>query len=235
MSILRNVVCIKWGSKYSAEYVNKLHSMVERNLSLPHRFICLTDDSTGLNSEIETKLLLRKELKWSYTKFELFEKRLQDILGQILFLDLDVVINNSIDDLFLFEPDAEFVGIRDWDVDCINASCMRFTAGKHSYIVDNWFEAVESRFTVEEYFDPTLNDKKTLYHDLNSFPPAVYRGDQEWTTNQLKEHNVNIKYYPTNWLQSYKYGYDMNSKVIIFHGEPKPHEVKDVWVKENWK
>ena len=122
MSLLRNVVCIKWGSKYSAEYVNKLHSMVERNLSLPHRFICLTDDSTGLSSEIETKSLLRKELKWSYTKFELFEKKLQDIIGQILFLDLDVVINNSIDDLFLFEPDAEFVGIKDWKIDCINAS-----------------------------------------------------------------------------------------------------------------
>ena len=55
MSILRNVVCIKWGSKYSAEYVNKLHSMLERNLSLHHRFISLTDDSTGLNSDIETR------------------------------------------------------------------------------------------------------------------------------------------------------------------------------------
>jgi len=80
-----------------------------------------------------------------------------------------------------------------------------------------------------------LNGKKNLYHDLNSFPPAVYRGDQEWTTRQLKEHNVDITYYPSDWLQSYTCGYTMNSKVVVFHGTPKPHEVEDGWVKENWK
>ena len=26
-----------------------------------------------------------------------------------------------------------------------------------------------------------------------------------------------------------------NTSVLIFHGTPKPHEVKDTWVKENWK
>ena len=232
---MKNVLCIKWGSKYSVEYVNKLYSMVQRHLSLTHRFICLTEDSMGLNAEIETRPLLRNDLKYSYTKFELFEKKLHDITGQILFLDLDVVINNSIDDLFLFEPDAEFVGIKDWKIDCINASCMRFNVGEHSYIIENWFEALSTRFTVEEYFDPSLNGKKNLYHDLNSFPPAVYRGDQEWTTRQLKEQNVDIIYYPSDWLQCYTTGYDMNSKIVVFHGSPKPHEVEDTWVKENWK
>ena len=232
---MKNVLCIKWGSKYSADYVNRLYNMVERHLSLSHRFICLTEDPMGLNAEIEARPLLRTDLKYSYTKFELFEKELHDITGQILFLDFDVVINNSIDNLFLFEPDAKFVGIQDWKIDCINASCMRFNVGDHSYIIDNWYEAVRTRFTVEEYFDTSLNGKKNLYHDLNSFPPAVYRGDQEWTTRQLKEHNVDITYYPSDWLQSYTCGYTMNSKVVVFHGTPKPHEVEDGWVKENWK
>ena len=43
---MKNVVCIKWGEKYSAEYVNRLYGMVQRQLSLPHRFVCLTEDST---------------------------------------------------------------------------------------------------------------------------------------------------------------------------------------------
>jgi len=146
-----------------------------------------------------------------------------------------VVINNSINDLFLFEPDAKFVGIKDWKIDSINASCMRFNVGEHSYIIDNWFEAIRTKFTIEDYFDPTINGNKKLYHDLNSFPPAVYRGDQEWTTRQLKEQNVDIIYYPSDWLQSYTAGYDMNSKIVVFHGSPKPHEVEDLWVKENWK
>ena len=56
---MKNVLCIKWGNKFSAGYVNKLYSMVKRHLSLSHRFVCLTEDTTGLNSEIETKPLLR--------------------------------------------------------------------------------------------------------------------------------------------------------------------------------
>jgi hypothetical protein len=27
----------------------------------------------------------------------------------------------------------------------------------------------------------------------------------------------------------------MNAKVVVFHGTPKPHEVEDIWVKDNWK
>ena len=49
---MKNVLCIKWGNKFPADYVNKLYRMVERHLSLPHRFVCLTDNTTGLNSEI---------------------------------------------------------------------------------------------------------------------------------------------------------------------------------------
>ena len=30
----RNVICIKWGTKFGPEYVNKLYKMVEKNLSL---------------------------------------------------------------------------------------------------------------------------------------------------------------------------------------------------------
>jgi len=49
-----NVICIKWGDLYSSDYVNKLYAMVERNITRDHRFVCLTDDTTGLKSEIET-------------------------------------------------------------------------------------------------------------------------------------------------------------------------------------
>ena len=43
-----NVICMKWGTKYSSEYVNKLYSMVARNLSVPFRFVCFTDDADGI-------------------------------------------------------------------------------------------------------------------------------------------------------------------------------------------
>ena len=64
---------------------------------------------------------------------------------------------------------------------------------------DNWFEEIRTKFTIEDWFDPAINGKNELYHDLNSFPPVVYRSDQEWTTRQLKEQSVDIIYYPSDF------------------------------------
>ena len=48
------IVCMKWGTKYDPSYVNKLYSMVERNLSSSFRFVCFTDDPTGIKECVET-------------------------------------------------------------------------------------------------------------------------------------------------------------------------------------
>ena len=50
---LNNVICMKWGDKYSADYVNILFNMVSRNLSIPFRFVCFTDDPKGINEQVE--------------------------------------------------------------------------------------------------------------------------------------------------------------------------------------
>ena len=51
-----NIVCLKAGKAYGPEYVNILFDMVRRNLvaGYPGRFVCLTDDPTGLDAGIET-------------------------------------------------------------------------------------------------------------------------------------------------------------------------------------
>ena len=48
-----NVLCMKWGTKYSADYVNTLYSMVARNMSIDFRFVCLTEDGAGLHEKVE--------------------------------------------------------------------------------------------------------------------------------------------------------------------------------------
>ena len=238
---MKNVVCIKWGEKYSAEYVNRLYGMVQRQLSLPHRFVCLTEDSTGIDSVIETLPLIRTDLKHSYTKLQLFLNPLHDIQGQILFLDLDTVILNSIDDLFLHKPEAKFIGLHEWFDDFLGSSTFRFEAGQFPFILEEWDKSVKGRFTEEHIFDAATKETNLQYHDLNSFPPEVYRGDQEWITKALRDKGEPIEWYPDGWLLSYKWHVEtgkpfMDSKSITFHGLPKPHEVTDIdWVQENWR
>ena len=121
-----NILCIKWGKKYGPDYVNKLYNMVSRNLTLPFRFICLTDDAAGIDAtKVEVKDIPKvgfadfdNREPWSFghgwLKVTSFADPLYDITGPTLFIDLDVVIVGNID--CFFEPEGEFRVIKEWEV-----------------------------------------------------------------------------------------------------------------------
>ena len=44
---VKQVICISWGTKYGAPYVNRLYAMVARNLTPPFSFTCFTDNAEG--------------------------------------------------------------------------------------------------------------------------------------------------------------------------------------------
>jgi hypothetical protein len=95
-----NVVCVKWGTKYGPEYVNRLQKMVRKNLSIPHNFICYTDDNKGLECDV---IMIPKsdnlEIYWN--KLGLFKSWM--FKGTCLYFDLDVVIQDNIDDLLGYD------------------------------------------------------------------------------------------------------------------------------------
>ena len=98
------VVCLKYGNKYSAEYVNKLYNSVKRNLTVPFEFVCITEDSKGINPNIVIKdLPITSGITgWWYKPF-IFDPNI-NLEGTILFLDLDMIIFRNIDCLFTFKP-----------------------------------------------------------------------------------------------------------------------------------
>ena len=51
--MVANIICIKWGTLFGPEYVNRLFSGVRRNLSVPVRFFCMTENSDGFHPDIE--------------------------------------------------------------------------------------------------------------------------------------------------------------------------------------
>ena len=244
---MKNVVCIKWGEKFGVEYVNKLYNAVQRNLSLKHRFICLTDDAEGIVAGLETFDIPRADLKICWNKLALFDRGIHNIEGQILFLDLDVVIVKPIDDLFLFQPESKFVSIKEWvsvdyalpDMTPFNASAMRFDVGAYPFIVEDFYKERDVTLIEEIFFDEAASklgqSEKVTYNDLDGFPPRVFNGDQEWEYYMLYKNNVKVDYYPEGWLASYRYGFDSKAKVIVFHGEPKPEQVSDEIVLKNWR
>tara|TARA_R110000868_G_scaffold382366_1_gene648926 strand:- start:4087 stop:4830 length:744 start_codon:yes stop_codon:yes gene_type:complete len=98
-SLEYNVVCVKWGDKFSPEHVNRLYRMAKKNISLPFNFYCWTENTTGLYDEINVVPLDDTlDLKAWWWKLTLFKGN--NFKGINLYLDLDVVIQKNIDNLF---------------------------------------------------------------------------------------------------------------------------------------
>lgn len=94
-----NVVTWKWGTLFGVEYANKLRNMVARHLHVPHKFICVTDDTEGLDPRIKTVPLPNTELVDAHCSIRMkqFSHEMGAVLGpRSLMLDLDVVIVNDI-------------------------------------------------------------------------------------------------------------------------------------------
>jgi len=221
------IVCIKWGTLFGPEYVNRLYSGVRRNMMRPIRFICMTENSAGFHPDIEVLDLpdepyaepMNAALKvanrqGAMRKTSLFKQGLiEDLQGPILGFDLDVVITGGLDEIFEMAPG---------DV-----------AMRH-----DWTEKRKGRPTGHGSvfrFDP--NAHPFLYNDLAANPYAEVekaRGSEQRYTSHKAMDNACFSYIPPDWVVSFKY--DCNpfptnylhaprlpedARVVCFHGRPK--------------
>jgi len=98
-----NVVCVKTGTKYDYEFVNRLYRMVEKNLSLPFDFYCLTEMSDGIRKEVkivDISEIIEEGIDGFWPKLLVFNPDIYEKVETTLYLDLDVFVQNSIDYLF---------------------------------------------------------------------------------------------------------------------------------------
>ncbi len=245
-----NIVTIKWGTLYGPEYVNHLRFSVERNLSIPFRFLCFTDDDTGLNDGIEVFPLPSIKIpnvptrSSNWRKLGLYQAGIGNMEGACLYMDLDIVVVDSIDCFFDYEPN-QFCAVSEWiqthrkiiakRPEEFNTSVFRFQANTTQKIVD--------RFQREGEF--------ILQH---------FRREQQFVTDTIKQ---DIKAWPRDWVVSFKYhclpAFPLNllqtpilpstAKIVAFHGNPNPDQAAvgfsdgpwhrkcpaTPWIQEHWR
>lgn len=86
------IACVlRSGGDYYPKHVHALRDGVARNLTLPHRFVCLTDMDVDCES-----LPLRHGWSGWFSKLELFDGRLT---GPVFYSDLDVKIVGSLNEI----------------------------------------------------------------------------------------------------------------------------------------
>lgn len=247
------VACIKWGTLFGPEYVNRLYSGVRRHLSRPVRFCCMTEQARGLHPDIEVldlpeepfagpmnAALARANRQGAMRKVSLFRPgAIPDAEGPVLGFDLDVVITGSLDALYEMAPGDVLM--------------------RH-----DWTEARKGRPTGHGSvfrFDPARHG--FLYRDLAAHPyeevEAARGSEQRYTSHKAMENGV-FSYIPEDWVVSFKY--DCNpfpsnylrparlpeeARVVCFHGHPKMDEAvagyrgsliryarPTPWLQEHW-
>jgi len=229
MSQDRVVFCMKWGTLYSADYVNVLYRATSQNLTKPFRFVCLTDDPEGLLPGIETfpipDLGLSPEhyLAGAWPKLGVFKRDLYDLTGRGLFIDLDMIITGSLEPFFDQPGDLITIGQHHWypgqKQEEANTCIFSFDIGKSSHL--------------PEVFQADIPKHVSSYLHEQEFVQGEYGA---------------MSYWPKGWVISFKHhlrqplvldrfkgpkrpGADV--KIVAFHGRPRPIDLINP-PKGNW-
>ena len=185
MSDSLRVICVRWGTKFGANYVNALRAGVKRHLTIPHTFEC---------AEMELGL------PGFWNKLGLFRPGF--ITGPTLYLDLDVVVIDSLD----------------WALEAAKAApiSMPWVHGKYGTYTPHAAVMTFSGEDVSKAWPPSAALMEVS--DDERYLPVEFADV--------------IGRLPQGKVISYKWGAMMRNEtrgasLVSFHGFPKPHQIMD--------
>ena len=234
---ITDCACVIHGDAYSWKYVDRLYNMLSRHLTSEVRLHVYTEANRPvpdpyIKHELQDWGIGGPKQAWWY-KLQLFNSAYHQ--GPMLYFDLDTVIVRNLD--WILDRSTEyFWGIRDvkrlWKPTFygINSSIMYWDTTRYDYI---WKDFAQK------------NLKGTL---------EKYRGDQDYITDSISK--TELRYFPIEPIKSWRWecfdgGYDFKNRcfytpntgtvtsdqtsVLIFHGNPKPAESADPYIKQHWQ
>lgn len=195
-----------------AEYVNNLADMVYRNMpeNIQFRFVCFTDNEEGIHPSIETAPLPEVNLGGWWNKLALFRRGVFQPYERVFYFDLDTLVIGNLGEILSY--DGELCLLQDfYRPKGLGSGVMSWIPEKNYYIWDLWVK----------YQRPILKG-----------------GDQEW----IEKINSSCDTWQTRYPgQILSYKADCNpypkqdAAIVCFHGEPRPHNCTQKWVKDVWK
>ena len=195
--------------------------MLKRHLTVPFRHVCVTDNPTKIDKEVRTVPLwddpeveMNAHKINSYRRLKMFSREAKELLGEkILSLDLDTIITGNID--HLVNRDEDFIA---WHKGLLpyQGGIILHKPGSRAFIWDE--------------FDPVESPKRA----------AMYPGsDQAWISYRLgRDEETWTK---ADGIYSYKQDLrgvsflDSKVKIVMFHGNPKPWQIKERWAGEHYR
>ena len=224
------VACVYWGNKFSLDYVYNLKAAVEKNTTVPHKFVVYSDKAVP---NVETKILRPGYEGW-WNKLQLFDPANKPS-ERVVYFDLDTLITSNID--WLLNDRSWFMGIE--DVGAVNAHQPHLKNVLQTGVMSWEFNPVS--FIWQQFvlsYDRVIDS---------------YRGDGEYLSSVINPYQRTLLQhkYPDK-LKSYKYDvYPGPPKeevsIVCFHGRPSIEQAMNeavttamatyepqTWIKDYW-
>ena len=243
-STLTNIICVKYGKKYSPDYVNRLFAGVRRttkNHSLS--FFCLTDDAEGIDlgtNDVSIVPLSPKPFKSSrrnpagwWHKACLFnptlKSRFSKSAAKNIYIDLDTVVVGDlgfiIDGVKYPDPAVRFATLNTNDMvnerrkDGLNTSVMVW---ENDEIFDDLYNHLDSHFDIiGKYIYKLDHWFEMMFSECQGFVGGC-GGVKEY--KRVKEEGTEGE------------GWREGVALVTFPLHPKPHHCaeEDAWVRDFW-
>jgi len=201
------VICVLWQGDfrerpYNPDWVRRLKNMVARNLSIPHRFVCLSNVDVPCE-----RIPLKHDWPGWWSCIELFRPDLP-VEGLLLHIELDTLIVDSLNEIA--EHPADFAS-----ASCKDFYPIKFPDPKLRHKIPR----AKGR-TITKYRNGVMAwDKGARSEIYTKFSPDVmqkFRGDQDWIGHILP----NEATFPDQWFIKIR---DCSKK------QPPPEDVKIVF------
>ncbi len=218
-----NVICVQTGNYLGRgeEYVRLLKTAIERNITVPHRFVCVTDHF------IEGVWCMSARFEGWWEKLHLFKRGMFE--GRCMYLDLDTAIVGNLGHIAAY--DGEFATLHDFwrGRNGLGPAVIMWQPGPLAEsIYDEWqAQGFPKQGNGDQSWIENLDQGR--FHKRIDILQTLYPG----AFVSYKEHCTSAR---RGWRG------DLNdqipppdgARVVCFHGRPRPHEVGG-WVRDYWK
>ncbi len=235
------VACLKFGTRYGPDYIHRLRRAVAAHLRRPHRFLCLTDDPSGVDASVETRPIpdfgLPRENwfgKGNWPKIGFFEPGLFDDDELVFYIDVDVMVLGPLDK---FVDRAIGIGgfhhLQEWNPALLKLAPKGLRpnrGGQGSVLI---WRAGEQRHVWDAFrADPFGIQQRN-------------RGDRGWWHGAVRDPH----FLPYDWCASFKrhcvWYWPLNlvfrrptmpegASLLVFHGKPDPVELVTATPDQRW-
>lgn len=221
----RIVVCMKWGTLYGPDYVNVLLNAVSAHLEGSFRFVCFTDDSTGVDDRVDCVSIPPMTMAaggWArggWPKLSIFsDEAAAKLGGRCLFIDLDTIVTGPLDPLFTRPGNP--IMIREWPRLADRLRRRRHFGASGIFAWDGG--------SLQHIWDEFEADSDTIREQ--------FRQEQQFLEHRAED----LTFWPEDWVISFKRTLmapplldriigpkpvPPEARILAFHGDPRPIDV----------